>query len=826
MSKKHLTWQEKKRQKELNNELDSHGLALSVIEIPTNDAATDRIFVCLVRGLLIFMASCGTIGGIVSSFNLPFMPFFVLPCLLFISMLIALLYYNRACFYIGYILFFAAFVFLTISRYLYINSGFQAFMNVLYEKYSDYFKLSTLREGTEIIANRTVTVSYAMIFMGIVMAVLLNIAISGYMSLFWTFLLTFPLLQVALYIDIKPALPYMILLIASYISVTILRRSSHYRMPTIKNMNDHFISIRRRNKREHMYLASGRGMIITILLSTAFATLFLVLCLSTFYNNFNSKDTTNKLKNTTDQYVKMLVQNGLLSLFDRYESVGGISNGRIGGVSSVRPDYETDLIIHYVPINADTVYLKAYVGNRYNMNEFEDDDNLQTFSSEFRQSNTLAKMQIKNVGADKHYQYKPYDTLATKSATVLLKPSAVNRSIPDYLYDPDYAESDAISSISYEAIYDPFVYARSYPASPYVTPEIDARIHAEYLSYPDYLKDSLKEISDDAGLKKYSKGIRNVESYEEKQQLILVLADKLDRYYFDNYKYSMSPGTTPYGKDTIEYFLTKQKRGYCVHFASSAVMLLRYLGIPARYVEGYVIQSTDLNDASGVTNDTSTWMTNTDIVRFDEAGVVEVNITDGNAHAWVELYIDGYGWIPYEFTPPSTDDDEIMRDFRLSGLFSALLSTGTGNTSESIKETGNVGDFNNYRFDMNVSFGFLIKPLITLIIILIVCILLFLFLGPIIDRLLIWWYCKHNHYSKAITIHYRTMRRIAFKRKVITAKHPLIRDIWNVLPGDTMLLTEYTQQAFFSDTEVTDTEYSEYMKQINSIKEQLKNKYE
>jgi transglutaminase-like putative cysteine protease len=84
--------------------------------------------------------------------------------------------------------------------------------------------------------------------------------------------------------------------------------------------------------------------------------------------------------------------------------------------------------------------------------------------------------------------------------------------------------------------------------------------------------------------------------------------------------------------NSIENFLTVTKQGYCVQFASSLCLLLREQGIPARYVEGYVLddQVRDRNHREIVYN-----------------GFVR----DYNAHAWVEVWYDGIGWIPYEATP-------------------------------------------------------------------------------------------------------------------------------------------------------------------------------
>lgn len=94
--------------------------------------------------------------------------------------------------------------------------------------------------------------------------------------------------------------------------------------------------------------------------------------------------------------------------------------------------------------------------------------------------------------------------------------------------------------------------------------------------------------------------------------------------------YSLSAPQTPQGEDFIEYFVTESHEGYCVHFASTAVMLLRSMGIPARYVEGFALSWDELEEAG-------------------PEGWVEVK--DSRSHAWAEAYCPGFGWVPVEATP-------------------------------------------------------------------------------------------------------------------------------------------------------------------------------
>lgn len=78
--------------------------------------------------------------------------------------------------------------------------------------------------------------------------------------------------------------------------------------------------------------------------------------------------------------------------------------------------------------------------------------------------------------------------------------------------------------------------------------------------------------------------------------------------------------------DIVEDFLFTSQRGYCIHFASSMVLMLRSLGIPARVVGGY--STTETAQAAN-----------------------EFIVRRSDSHAWVEVPFEGYGWIPFDPSP-------------------------------------------------------------------------------------------------------------------------------------------------------------------------------
>ncbi len=99
-------------------------------------------------------------------------------------------------------------------------------------------------------------------------------------------------------------------------------------------------------------------------------------------------------------------------------------------------------------------------------------------------------------------------------------------------------------------------------------------------------------------------------------------------YLQSGFTYTLKTRIPPPGADFTDDFLFVTKQGYCVHFATAMTVLLRSSGIPARYVQGYG-PGTLAADAVPP--------------RYD--------VTQGDAHAWVEVYFPGTGWVPFDPTP-------------------------------------------------------------------------------------------------------------------------------------------------------------------------------
>lgn len=98
--------------------------------------------------------------------------------------------------------------------------------------------------------------------------------------------------------------------------------------------------------------------------------------------------------------------------------------------------------------------------------------------------------------------------------------------------------------------------------------------------------------------------------------------------------YSLDVSPIPPGEDSVRYFLTDSRRGYCDLFASSMAMLCRAKGIPARIATGFAPGD---RDATGF------------------------NLRALDKHAWVEVYFPGDGWQTFDPTAGSRTDGSVPR---------------------------------------------------------------------------------------------------------------------------------------------------------------------
>ncbi|WP_342471110.1 transglutaminase domain-containing protein [Ureibacillus sp. FSL K6-3587] len=168
---------------------------------------------------------------------------------------------------------------------------------------------------------------------------------------------------------------------------------------------------------------------------------------------------------------------------------------------------------------------------------------------------------------------------------------------------------------------------------------IDISIREKYLQLPDSLPqrviDLAREIVKDKG-NDYEKA-RAIESY----------------FATNGFRYETEGVPVPEeDQDYVDQFLFETKYGYCDNFSSAMVVMLRAVGIPARWVKGF---------AGG------------EMVSSD-GELKTFEITNNDAHSWVEAYIPKVGWVPFEPTIGFSTNRNIEYDFETDAYQDEMLT--------------------------------------------------------------------------------------------------------------------------------------------------------
>ena len=148
-----------------------------------------------------------------------------------------------------------------------------------------------------------------------------------------------------------------------------------------------------------------------------------------------------------------------------------------------------------------------------------------------------------------------------------------------------------------------------------------AQVQEKYLDLPQSVGDSVRFLAQQITA-------QEVNDFDR--------ASALCEYLQRHFTYTLNQGIPPSGSDFVTWFLFEEQQGYCTSYASAMAVLGRAIGLPTRYVEGYAAVP-------------------------DEDNVARV--TQESAHAWVEVYFNGFGWLAFDPTPgtgfvPDGDDGD------------------------------------------------------------------------------------------------------------------------------------------------------------------------
>ncbi len=328
---------------------------------------------------------------------------------------------------------------------------------------------------------------------------------------------------------------------------------------------------------------------------------------------------------------------------------GGVDEGSLGKTEGFSFGSVQALKVTTDTKPKETVYLKGYIGSIYTGSSFDaiDETTLVNAASGWKVEDNpllyiqnlsfLRMMYAENIIISDEKEDTPQMSEELTSSAVEMKVENLNANenytyLPYYAYLNDYytmlAGDGAVASQNRAE--DIFSY---YPRSVYEEKMEEWKEMEDYhgildsveASYESYVNSVFTQVPE-TGLEQLKEECETLE-FEDIEEIKEYVVNTLS----ENTSFYMDVESLPEGKDFISWFLYEKKEGYATHYAAAATMMFRVLGVPARYVVGYVAPE--------------------DIFTMQSDGSYLAVLEDDNAHAWTEIYVSGVGWTVVETTP-------------------------------------------------------------------------------------------------------------------------------------------------------------------------------
>lgn len=565
------------------------------------------------KALLVFMLSFGAVGGFLSAYDMEYNRILCGLGIFGLALILSLIYetgkrwFTNLC-VIGI---FIVYAYMAVSRFWILNSGAYAVINKMYEQAQSYLRVVGGGLYNLQVDDSYLTVSAIALFVGVVLDILLVLRLQYKASLLRTVLMTFTAFFVPIYFEATPGPFYLFLLLAGYITIAILQFG---------------------NVREHIAAQIKQTLPVGTAISAA---VVLALGMALPKGTYRTVVHKNPDKAASENSAMMYAQYGVMALLMNNSAGGGINAGRLSQNIMVTPDNEPDLLVRYTPYSMEPVYLRAFTGHNYDgssWSDVTDDAQLNRMLLDSMEKTTMARRKL--------YQERPEEQSRGVMDVYWLDDSLT------YLFMPYYTDGSE-SSRAPESLGVGARYAYFPVVSDVSLSGVEDESASRYLEVPKICRDAVAKACQKAALSGTPEQI----------------AEQIFRYFSTNYSYTLRPGYYFGGMDYISYFLEKNKKGFCTHFASAGTMLFRYMGIPARYVEGYVFTYTDVVTDGVVVEDEDFKDYYDGYNSLGETALVELEVPDANAHAWIEIYLPDKGWVAVDITPAASLEEEETASF-------------------------------------------------------------------------------------------------------------------------------------------------------------------
>lgn len=553
------------------------------------------------------------------------------------------------------------------SRLPKLLNGFYIIENLIINRLAAYYNYTGVRfeaDYTHEIRDTTLLV----IMILIPVAALLAIAVIRNHLVRTCCLLLFLPISVSFLFGLIPSEKYLI----TYVTVVLYlsRSGTSYRYVTDKSLKTllHRINCR-------------AGVWLSLLGLLAFFFLKLFISDSEYDSIYQIQDMKNRIQSAmmNFSYNDFTQQISEYKIFDSSISIGGLRGGDLAKTGNLKYTNSEQLVVTAPDTSVEEgIYLKGYVGSNYTGTRWEghskeDRDEYKAIQKKMQEgifspveqtNQLLTRLLASDTGANSL-------TGVSKDILPLAQIYQGNLEIEykeanhKFIYAPYLTDYSSLDKVTYvQDLYAaPGRNTDHYEFNYYFNLNNGGPVYSifadktnQFGSYPDYEKLYRSYVHrvytrlPEKGLERLKKDF-NADSI--KAESIMEKIDYVKNYLEKNTKYTLSPGSVPKGKDFVEYFLYENKKGYCTHYASAAVLMLRAMGVPARYVEGYAIGPSQASQKETGTNQ-NVGVYDGETRRQSYMPMVEISVKDSDAHAWAEVYIDGCGWLPVECTPGSS----------------------------------------------------------------------------------------------------------------------------------------------------------------------------
>lgn len=346
------------------------------------------------------------------------------------------------------------------------------------------------------------------------------------------------------------------------------------------------------------------------------------------------------------------------------------------GDFSTGVDFSDTPMLEVTLSRPESLYLRGFIGQRYTRDGWtaldagelshQANDVYWLQSADFFSQTQLSQLaallkldtpqidvQLDISGACRRFALLPYEL----SDSGVCDPYQLRDTLPEGEKHYAYTTSGNLTALAYELLDVLSQHLEDPQLKNYLAQETVYRqlVYDNYLTIPE---DTQKTLTGFLG-----KAPASITSYEAKSRIRSCLAEMVE--------YDESPVALPEDADPVSSFLQETGRGSAVQYATTAVMMLRYYGIPARYVEGYLVTPDMVSGKTGKTT---------------------LTLTADDAHAWAEYYEDGVGWIPFETATPylnvmAESDWRWFQPDNDADLTGAQAQDGGGNQNSTVRHS-------------------------------------------------------------------------------------------------------------------------------------------